>query len=1265
MVRSIRGTQPKEVAHFPEDIGLKKRAQLAKPLPPVPSSEKNNIKPLPEGKIGDRKTPCAAKTAAVALFGKAKNEYPKALNWKQKFISYTAEKFLNLSKGKYNFDAINSESKGKLSVLTGNPNLAEALTAASPMLTDVLLKVISGKLEDSDKFYKEGLEKALKEQHQLISDCVNATLLKMMANIASKTKHSKKLEKASLLDMISYLSGFTGNRLQNLHKQIAKIEKIENKKEQKQKLKALLNSFKKDILHELLPNKEKDIVLPKGKLMGAVGKHIYDAIADALPELILENEQYIGHIGEGMSLLAKMPFKKDRDGLENINNLNSTIETVSENIVPIAQSFIGKNKEEYTLKMYQAIDKVLPGVLELSAVRDLVNEFVNPKDSTKPLLSIIPTVLKEFLSPIIVSIASWTNIKEDVLTGALSNLTMLISFHFKNQIESYDAQLVGYDKLSEEGQEHRLDEVFGEFVGNVLVTVGIDPLEISEPARNILLKQTYNLYQMLKSPLDVQQNYRLKLHQLVGVNIAKLKEDLNKYNQGADARALENMMGFAAEKINEAIQGYISEEADHFPKLINDILPEKKLSEEDQNWLSSVFKGIVTSDDRGIKDLWNYTSDALHSTLMKLFVDVAHQFPESNDPKIAKKVLIPLMMKKLIGILGTNLTDMQGKIRYINETVPNENDRKLEIRKLFMPMAEEFLKLAGPDALAVLPIPETFKPTLMDTLKETILPDLLGEMYVGITKWEFDKQQNQEKLMHLFKSDNPAMAAKAIARFASDLLPAAITSPEKEANKKVFEKFSEFMLKQPGERAKAIYEYIDNHPQDMTYLIKENFAILFDEELGINKIAFPAMEEFIETAVLKVMSNVFSKINEKQNQNPNLLVDTGLNVIELINKHLTELYRIMQDQKKSLASHLDTAKLFNAFEDIHPALSRRYPKLPKEKKEELLNEHFLVPLTGEVLKFAGINSLDDLPLPEMSPAKREKLFELLKTDLGPSIINSMISSINLDKMMISMLELVNEGIENPEKDIKLPAELENDKTQQKLNQACGDLVLNLTRLIPNTAVGTFLANEKIRRLPAESIGKMLRAQLMNTNLLQAINKNIVSSLTSLDEQITVDVNGELVIPENLHFDVSDFLKAETDKEKQLLRHKFVKELTRTFRHIIVFRIKDFFAANWKEMQEKFDQAIKDKFGENALEVKLAIDKIFRLIFINIIGSAFQLMTLPFLKLMGFFANLHFRRKSQQISDTIHMSIHKDLIFKLVEMTFKTFNEEPPPQSQNT
>ena len=254
-----------------------------------------------------------------------------------------------------------------------------------------------------------------------------------------------------------------------------------------------------------------------------------------------------------------------------------------------------------------------------------------------------------------------------------------------------------YNNLSDEGKADLLDEVFGEFVDNVLDAAGIDPLQIPEPVYDQLLNQTYILYQMLKAPLDIQKNSRLRLHQLMGVDIDKLKDNLELYNKKLkDEQTVENMTGLVAERINGQIKTYMDEEAENLIKLLNEKLPYKKLSPSDQKWLAEVFENIATSEDPAIENLWNYTSDVLHASLMKIFIDVANKMPAAADPAVAKSQLIPQMIKQVADIMGIIWRGCKKKSSNLTPVLKMKKSENWNCVNCFPPLPMIFLNLPVP-----------------------------------------------------------------------------------------------------------------------------------------------------------------------------------------------------------------------------------------------------------------------------------------------------------------------------------------------------------------------------------------------------------------------------------------------------------------------------------------------------------------------------------------------------------------------------------------
>ena len=1462
----LRNSTPSQDLSTPPSVAL--------PVKPGSASDNNNQPIGLEKEVKhnvDNEASQKVTAAASPLIIAKKSAASK--NWVSQLVEYTTKKTLKVVKKDYNFQHINAISQHQLLAATGNPQFALALTAVVPKLTEIILSAITEELDTSKKFYADGVKATLQGEEELIADCLNATLLKMMAREALNTQNSIQKNpdsKITFSDMIAHLLGITENLFQDLHNKITQIKETPEKKLRNQQIDALQAPIKRKILETLLPNGAEDIVVPDGLIMKKIRILIYEALEDALPNLIIENYQAVMDLtlkyssqdkaalrelpgGNVLVALTEALVKKLRQNVPDLlkdnilplvqelspkffstaendpEKLNSWLAESLEQVItsknPETQTLLNfgefyltpmvehiflnmaeKSKDDDPNNVLSAITKHLlvtftaffennrktidpiveqlrkaPNVQEkkrleselIKLFEPLSNEIINLTGLDKPnelplptflrgvvtnvikqqipirlarlyddlnpeqkanapnqqkfstftdvlIRNMMPAILKktQLIAPeALVEVLSleefidentakqfMSSFMEELITGSSANkvrgylndylhqiltngliklapddslpnlLVQTITLSKKTLLEiDHDGNLLtrinNFKKLSDEQQEIEKKELIQKCIplsDELLKLMGFSTAE-NLPGPTELRPLFFNLlknklvpwllletFQGVNQPYTIQEDYRLQLHQLMGKDIAK---DDNRLLLERETHPFEVMFGFFAEKITGELKITLIDESGELFQSINNQLPNAKLSESDQAWLGGIFKTIATSDDPGIKDLWKYTTDVLKSVLMKLFVDSANPLSGTVDPKNAKAALIPNMLKSIVDILRNNLDGIQAKIKEINSNLINEDDRKLEMRKLFAPLSEEFFILAGPDAFAALPIPDVFKKPLLEILQQKILPDLISKTYRDIIKWQLDTQTDQDALIKLFNNENPKIAAKVISRFASEILPA-IVSDSKKVNEKILKIFAKFMHKQPEESAQVIYDYMVTNPDAMKALLKDNFAQLLDPDLNMREGVLPAIDEFLETSILKGMSAVFTKIAERQN--PDFMMNIGLEMLDITNQHFAEINRIMKKEKKNSPSKVAPEIMRQNFENLHSAISGDL-KLSPEKQEKLLRKNLLRPLTEQVLKLAGIESSADLPLPSASEELREKLFEIVKKDLGPLIMESLMDSIHIDKVLISVLELVNAGVESPLE--VLPPEFEHDPNLQAMNKACGNLLLNMVRLIPNTGIRALFENEKIRKLPAEALGKIVRGQLLKTNLLQLIDKGLLAGLPILHKQITSE-NGKLVVPEELHFKFpeTDAVRAEEKtkraEEKIRMEKKFVDELSRTLRKQIVLKMKNFLKTHWRKLQKKLDDWIQNNFGENAQKVKRILDKIFHVIVFNILGTIFQIFAYPFIKLSGFILNIHLRRKSQQISDTIHIEIHKNLVYKLAEMTLTAINKAP-------
>ena len=1007
----------------------------------------------------------------------------------------------------------------------------------------------------------------------------------------------------------------------------------------------------------------------------AIPEYLKEPLWKKLTESLIP-EQLINILAKASSLIPETPPMEDLQELINRKRLSTTLHTIVDNIVPSVQTAIKNNlslegAEEhrtYTQRIYAFMERLVPGAIEKETVFQLLQDIANGKDvGIKNLLNKFPLIIQQFIEPFLLNMAAINGEKGDVLVKIVHNLIGIISENFENRLENYEADLLDYEFLDSEQQGERLEDVFGLLIDSIFEAGGLDPFQVPESLRKPLLAQVFKFYQMLKAPINIEQSYRLKLHELMGVEISQLQEDLANYTQKleVDFNPLENAIAWISDKINRQIKETLLEKGEDIIQWVDSILPVQKLNEHDREWLKAVLNQVIGGRDPAIENLWNYTEGVFRSALMKIFVDIANQ---SSDIETPKHLLITNMINRLVSLFDVNLEGSQERIQEILQSSLSQEEKRVQMRHIFHPIAAEFLAMAGPDALEALPIPEALKNNLEIELREKLLPDLLSSFFTDINKWNIHTERDRDHLFRLFANENPASAAKVIARFTMDILPVVLTNPEKKVSEKLFKVISEQILKQPEERAKALHTYLENNREEAIGLIRDNLNLLLDEKNFdfMDKVS-PGVEEFIEVAIIRSMSTIFSKINHVQS--PDFMVDMGLKMIQIANAHFQEINRIKEEEGEKLVYKVDESTMLNKYgsagnEDplspsLHPAISRDTTLSEEEKNQQIMN-HFFIPITEEFLKLAGISKPEDLPVP--APLA-EKVFSLIKTDLCPLIFNEVLESIDVDKLMLSVMELINNGIKNPASPEELHIDLATDLKQKEMNKACGELFFNMIKLIPNTAIKAFFLSDKVRNLSAEAIGQTVRMQLMKMDMLSLINKGLLSGMPTLNKLITVDERGNLVVPEDLSFQFPRThaeRKAETKAkahQKKMVRKELVRELTKTLRNQIVFRINEFFRKKWSAFQTKFDQWIFTHFGESGKRIKEVLDKIFHMIVFNILGVVFQVLAYPFIQLLGFIMHFHLKRKSKQISKTLHLDIHKNLVFKLMEEIVNTLNEK--------
>lgn len=168
------------------DIGSKKASSPAQPLTIERSQKKQTSIPKPlavnlESSTKAKKN-LQGRVSANATNGKVSEVSDKTLpkpeptlGTFQKFINWTVKATINFARGDYSFDQVNKNSKDKLVELTGNAEMGTILGVITPKLGEIVL----GALKQKAQGFGEGVATAIGEQQELVTQILEATLLKI------------------------------------------------------------------------------------------------------------------------------------------------------------------------------------------------------------------------------------------------------------------------------------------------------------------------------------------------------------------------------------------------------------------------------------------------------------------------------------------------------------------------------------------------------------------------------------------------------------------------------------------------------------------------------------------------------------------------------------------------------------------------------------------------------------------------------------------------------------------------------------------------------------------------------------------------------------------------------------------------------------------------------------------------------------------------------------------------------------------------------
>jgi hypothetical protein len=324
------------------------------------------------------------------------------------------------------------------------------------------------------------------------------------------------------------------------------------------------------------------------------------------------------------------------------------------------------------------------------------------------------------------------------------------------------------------------------------------------------------------------------------------------------------------------------------------------------------------------------------------------------------------------------------------------------------------------------------------------------------------------------------------------------------------------------------------------------------------------------------------------------------------------------------------------------------------------------PLSDKILKLANLDSSDKLPVPA---AMREELFIKLKEQILPAVLCNICDSI-LDKnilnsMLLTALNALNDAAHDDAaqkaKDLQDgtadSSAVPNSAAQIANDKKLGDCVLNLATMLPTTLTKSILDIEAVRNLAAEVVGAKMRqafSAMTMTNIIQSALRSGVENLVPGGQWVNINGKEELIQGTsnqiNFHLPMDPRHKKEIDEWNAKVNAERAQKLDKTAGQTLALHIQKGLADGIKSLWQKFQKAFDNEIAKHCggpkgwgMGIKKFLDKVCRLIFIDIIGTLVRYLAWPFLQLAKLIMEAYCNYRGKQIGQSWRAGVNDALV----------------------
>lgn len=470
-----------------------------------------------------------------------------------------------------------------------------------------------------------------------------------------------------------------------------------------------------------------------------------------------------------------------------------------------------------------------------------------------------------------------------------------------------------------------------------------------------------------------------------------------------------------------------------------------------------------------------------------------------------------------------------------------------------------------------------------------------------------------------------------------------------------------------------------------TYLNKDFKSKILESILPV----WGGVNKGLRTLIIEVMDNFTNRIQTLEKQSPERIFTFEVQALRLVTEHLATINEITDELGYKHMHEVPPLEMLKEFEERDALHSSMLPsefiekinaakmgvkkakkafriKKSKEAEDDLKKaEAALAAIHAEeksILigtdKFPGFYyRLHDWIMNQGAIKFGPKLFqEFISNKLkenGPETLKTLAQKALepqlLHKYILTLLSKVNENLKKPiQKSVPdTEVEISNDyEGKEEVQAIAASLVEQLGKALPGTILSSLTEIARIREFSGSQIEAALRDALKENSLLEMIKNGFVAGADGLlDESIPRT-------PEEVKAQAKK-IKANNIKIQEEIR-KQEDSLLNYAKETPARKIKE----AWDHFQASLDQMISDYGKAPGREVKSFLDKIFHLIFFDIIGTPLVwLVSLPY-DFIWFLWKLHVMKHAKQVQlDIVKPEIHANLLMNLADEFMKAFPQE--------